>query len=198
MSLVIAPLGPISEFFYFKDYWRPETFSGLQFGVEDLIFSFTLGGISSVLYEELAGRVLVKRHFHPNRWAAFVFPVIVIATVLVATKYLQVNSIYASYAAFALVALIMLRLRPDLIREAILSAIFLTIITSAGYIIWLQFYPEVFNRWWFLSNLSGILVFGIPLEEISWYSAWGMVAGPLYEFGTGFGDRKRPSYNKRR
>ncbi len=38
---------------------------------------------------------------------------------------------------------------------------------------------------WLLPNLSGVLVAGIPVEELLWAFGVGMVAGPFYEFFTG-------------
>ncbi|KKQ91174.1 MAG: hypothetical protein UT16_C0022G0002 [Candidatus Azambacteria bacterium GW2011_GWA2_39_10] len=40
MSFVVAPMGPLSEFFYLRDYWQPELFNGWSIGIEDLIFGF--------------------------------------------------------------------------------------------------------------------------------------------------------------
>lgn len=61
MSLIVAPMGPISEIFYLRDYWRPETFNGLLIGVEDLLFGFTIGGITAVIYEAFFSRKYLKK-----------------------------------------------------------------------------------------------------------------------------------------
>lgn len=34
MSLVIAPMGPISQLFYLRDYWQPQLFNGWLIGIE--------------------------------------------------------------------------------------------------------------------------------------------------------------------
>ena len=33
MSLLIAPIGPFSELFYLRDYWRPQLFNGWAIGI---------------------------------------------------------------------------------------------------------------------------------------------------------------------
>lgn len=55
MSLITASFGPISELWYFADYWRPEIALPLPFigGVEDLLFGFSIGGIGAFAYESL-------------------------------------------------------------------------------------------------------------------------------------------------
>ena len=62
MSVLVAPLSPIAELFYLRDYWQPEFMTGRSFtGIEDILFSFFIGGISGVLYEEFFGKRLGKR-----------------------------------------------------------------------------------------------------------------------------------------
>ena len=51
MSLIVAPMGPISEIFYLRDYWQPEFFNSMLSIIEELLFGFTIGGITAVIYE---------------------------------------------------------------------------------------------------------------------------------------------------
>ena len=55
MSLITAAFGPISEIWYFADYWKPEIVlpPPVVGGVEDLLFGFSIGGISAFAYESL-------------------------------------------------------------------------------------------------------------------------------------------------
>ena len=39
-SLIVMPLGPLSEFWFLKDYWKRPTITGLPISIEDAIFSF--------------------------------------------------------------------------------------------------------------------------------------------------------------
>jgi membrane protease YdiL (CAAX protease family) len=48
----------------------------------------------------------------------------------------------------------------------------------------------IIQNWWNIKNLSGILIFGIPIEELMWVFSWGFVAGPTYEFITGLRFKK--------
>lgn len=46
VSLVTAPLGPVSEYWYLQDYWRPPTLTAAAIHVEDILFAFVLGGVA--------------------------------------------------------------------------------------------------------------------------------------------------------
>ncbi|MBU1017005.1 hypothetical protein KJ678_02465 [Patescibacteria group bacterium] len=65
MSLVIAPMGPLSELFYLRDYWQPKILTGRSFGIEDLFFAFTIGGIAAVIYE-VSFRKNIQKDVYPR------------------------------------------------------------------------------------------------------------------------------------
>src|SRR3989344_2113188 len=132
MSLVVAPMGPMSEFFYLRDYWHPELFTGWAIGIEDLLFSF--------------------------------------------------NSIYVSILSFLIIGASILFFRHDLLKDALLSGLLVGILMFIFYFIFGLIFDGVIQKWWMLKNISGILVFSAPLEELMWGFGWGFVAGPAYEF----------------
>lgn len=185
MSVLIAPLGPLSELFYLLDYWRPELFNGWTIGVEDLLFGFFIGGIAGVIYEEIFqmkydSRPVLGHH----RWVigivAFEGLLIKIGSTL-----FHVNSIYASILGFLIIGSAMLVIRKDLIRDALFSGFLVGILTFFLYLIFLAIFPGIIKKWWILTNISGVLVLGVPLEELFWAFGWGFVAGPMYEFISG-------------
>ena len=92
--------------------------------------------------------------------------------------------------AFVLVAMAIWRRRPDLIQNSILIGLFLAVMSVIFYLFYLHLYPNIIKDWWLLHNISGILVFGIPIEEPIWFFLWGMMGGPLYEFCRGYRLRK--------
>lgn len=197
MGLLIAPFGPLAEFWYFKDYWKPETFLGLEYSLEDLLFAFEIGGVSAVLYEEILGRQIFNERKHAYRWAILGLPAVILLTLILFNNVLNLNSIYASYLAFIAAAGLIIFFRHDLAKTALLSGVTLAVIAFIAYLPLVFLFPEIFQRFWFLHNISGITMGPIPIEEILWYLMWGFAAGPSYEFITGFGDRKLPRYNKK-
>ena len=86
---------------------------------------------------------------------------------------------------FLLLALLIYYFRRDLFIDGLMSGIFLAITMFLAYLIFLYIFPNAIQKWWFLNNISGILILGIPLEELLWAFSLGLVAGPTYEFITG-------------
>ena len=184
MSLLVAPLGPLSEFFYARDYWRPELLGGGRIGIEDIIFAFCIGGIAGVIYEELFGRRFTKRHLQNHRKTMFALSVFGLTWMVVGSVVLRYNSIYVSASGFIVIALVMLVLRHDLIKVALFSGILVGCLMFVFYLIFLSIFPGAIHQWWMLKNLSGILIFGVPLEELMWGFGWGMIAEPASNSST--------------
>ena len=42
-------------------------------------------------------------------------------------------------------------------------------------------FPEVVNKFWNLETVSGILILGVPLEELMYAFTFGMVWSTIYE-----------------
>jgi len=186
MSLVVAPMGPLSEIFYLRDYWRPELFNGWHIGIEDLIFAFAIGGIAAVVYEEIFGKKYTKRHLssHP-KWMLTV-AVFGLVWMLVGNIILRINSIYVSALGFMIIGIFVLFFRHDLLKDALFSGLLVGALMFIFYLLWnFVFGDDLIQKWWLLKNISGILVLGVPLEELMWGFGWGFVAGPAYEFING-------------
>ncbi|MEK7128363.1 MAG: lycopene cyclase domain-containing protein [Patescibacteria group bacterium] len=185
MSLILGLCGPISQMWYLQDYWSPQTFTGTRIGIEDFLFGFFIGGIVSVVYLEMFNKHLSRpknRHHHWRLLFVFIAIFLFFFNILF---YFGVNSIYASIAAFLSLAVFIYYFRQDLFIDGLASGIFLAIIMFLAYLAFLFVFPETISRWWFLHNISGILILGIPMEELLWAFSLGLVAGPTYEFLTG-------------
>jgi hypothetical protein len=191
MSLLVAPMGPLSEFFYLRDYWQPELFNGWVVGLEDLIFGFTIGGIAAVLYEEVFGRKYVKRHLPKHLGWMFAVSIAGVVLMIVGNLILGFNSVYVSIFIFLVVGVTIVASRQDLLKKAIYSGFLMGILMLIFYIFFTFVFDGVIQKWWHLKNLSGILVLGAPLEELLWGFGWGFIAGPAYEFVNGLRYRKR-------
>lgn len=185
MSLVIIPVGPLSEvLFYFKDYWSPIYIFGLRPGIEDILFGFFVGGIGSTIYQFLTRKKLVELKEKNTKKSLLIF---LFGSLIFFTSFFGfgLNSIYVSILSFLGIFLIIVVLRRDLLINAVMSGFFIGLFTILGYQILLVLYPDMFVKYWFLHNLSNIFIFNIPIEEILWFSTWGMVSGPAYAFYKG-------------
>lgn len=183
-SFAAAPLGPFFEYWYHRDYWKPEVLGPWSVGIEDLLFGFCVGGLGAVAYEVLFNRTRVPRHGQRNPvffFIAFLFGTL--AHVFVVP--MGVNSIYVSTAVFFLVTLWMLFARADLLPVAVVSGAVLALIMIASYQIVLMFHETLFTEFWRLENLSGRFVLGVPLEEPLWGFGWGAFIGSAWKFGYG-------------
>ncbi len=185
MSIVVAPLGPVSELFYLRDYWQPELFNGWRIGIEDALFGFFIGGIAAVLYEELVGKRHMRRKGKGHPYWMMGFAVLAALWMVIGTLILNLNSIYVSVVACLFAGVGMLVIRKDLIADAILSGLSVGALMLCFYLIYTNLFDGIIQEWWMLENISGVLILDTPLEELMWGFAWGFVAGPAYEFITG-------------
>jgi hypothetical protein len=184
MSFLFGILGPLSELWYLQDYWRPQIFTGTRIGIEDFLFGFFIGGIASVIYLELFNKHISKQKDKKHH-IRFMLSFVAIFIFIISFYVFGFNSIYASMITFLSLALLIYYFRHDLFIDGLMSGIFLAITMFLAYLIFLYIFPSAIQKWWFLNNISGILILGIPLEELLWAFSLGLVAGPTYEFITG-------------
>jgi len=183
MSLIVAPMGPISEFFYLRDYWHPEFFNGALRSVEELLFGFAIGGITAIIYEVLFDKKYLKKNLKSRSKWLFVVGIFGITCVMIAGNIiLGLNSLYVSIVAFLIIGISILIVRRDLLKEAIFSGLFVSLLMLMFYFIWARIFPGIIQEWWLLKNISGIIIFGAPLEELMWGFSWGFATGPAYTF----------------
>lgn len=193
MSLITALFGPISEIWYFADYWKPQIALALPIGgVEDLLFGFSIGGIGAFAYESLFVRGICKCEEKKlkKEWFLLVFFAVVGISMIIFNNFLGINSIFVSSIAMIVVAAIMLSIRPDLIPNAVGSALMVAGAMFVIYFLGQEFFPSA-HAWmlkiWKLSETpQGIIIFKhIPWTEMLWGLSWGLVWGPMYEFLVG-------------
>jgi len=194
MSLITASFGPISEIWYFADYWKPEIALPLPIvgGVEDLLFGFSIGGIGAFAYESLFVRGVCKCVEKKGKRELFllIFFAIEGTAMIILNNLLGLNSIYASSIGMVVFAMIMLVLRPDLLIHAVGSAFLVAGTMFVIYFLGQEFFPKSHfwvERIWKLSGTEqGIVIFKhIPWTEMLWGLSWGLVWGPMYEFLVG-------------
>lgn len=202
-SALTMPLG-LTEPLFVPRYWDPPSLFDLAqrtgFDIESLIFTFAIGGIGAVLYNVLTRRTLQplgmrERHRHRHRYHG-----LALLTPFLAFPIFSLpgwNPIYPAILAMALGAAATATCRPDLTWKtgvggalfAALYAIFIALLEWSA--------PGYISRVWDLSALSGIMLTGIPLEEILFAFAFGAYWSGAYEHLTWHGSaairhRERP------
>ena len=188
MSLVIAPFG-FTQYFYIRDYWHPIYSFGTIFGItgiEDIIWCFFIGGITAVIYEEIFGIKYSKKHLENHPIFMISFAILAVGLLFVGNIILRFNSMYVSVAIMLFFGICVLLFRHDLLKHAFLSGLITGAIMFFFYALFFNvMFNHIIENWWYLKNVSGILIFGVPIEELMFGFSWGFVGGPAYEFITG-------------
>lgn len=186
-SLFMALFG-LNEPLFVPAYWNPPSLFFLAqrtgFDIESIIFSFAIGGIGAVIYNVVTGRRLValgapERHSPRHRFhkLALALPFALFPLLY----FLPWNPIYAAIAAMVAGALAAVLCRPDLLRNTVIGGVlFLGLYTV--FVVGLELLaPGYVAQTWNLRALSGVLVFGIPLEELAFGFTFGLFWTGLYE-----------------
>ena len=190
-SALIGILAPLWSPWFIKDYWHPESLNFWRLGAGDFMYGFFFGGIANVIYEEIFGKHYAKRKNRKHHWSWFILPFAALGVLVFNIPVLLgINSIYAAITTFVVLSSVMVYFRRDLLIDTLMSGVLVGLITLLGYVLFLALFPGIVHAWWKLSNLSGIFVMGVPIEELLWAFGLGMVAGPFYEFFMGLRFKK--------
>lgn len=197
-SLGTAPFG-LTEPLFVPEYWNPPSLFNLAqrsgFDIESLIFSFAIGGVGAALYNIVTGRDLVplthpERHHRRHRHHAAALLVPVVAFPLLYPW--AWNPIYPAVVAMALGALATVLCRPDLLSKTWVGAA-LFVGYYAVFMLGLEWsVPGYIERIWNLTALSGVVLYGVPLEELLFAATFGLYWAGIYEHLTWLRSARSP------
>jgi hypothetical protein len=189
-SVFMAPFG-LTEPIFVPAYWNPPSLFNLAqrtgFDIESFIFSFAIGGIGAVLYNIILHKrteVLspAERHHGRHRWHRWA-----LATPFVLFPVLYVlpwNPIYAGIVAMVLGAIGAMLCRPDLKANTLLGGVLFLALYSV-FLFGLKWSaPGYVEQVWNLKALSGIVIYGVPIEELMFGCAFGLMWTGIYEHFT--------------
>jgi len=189
-SLVMAVFG-LTQPLFVPEYWNPPSLFDLAartgFDIESIIFSFAIGGIGAVLYNVIMQRKLVDVPAHERHSKHHRFHYFALATpfaLFPAFYFLPWNPIYAGIAAMALGAVATVWCRPDLKSNTLVGGmLFLGLYTI--FLLGLKWTaPGYIEQVWNLRALSGVIIYGLPLEELLFGFSFGLVWTGIYEHFT--------------
>ena len=186
-SLVMTPFG-LTEPLFVPEYWNPPSLFELAqrtgFDIENFIFSFAIGGIAAVLYNVILHKhvdmlELAERHHSRHRWHrwALVMPFALFPILY----FLPWNPIHASIAAMVLGAIAAVLCRPDLKSNTLIGGIlFLALYTV--FLLGLKWSaPGYIEQVWNFETLTGVRIYGLPLEELLFGFSFGLMWTGIYE-----------------
>jgi hypothetical protein len=190
VALIGAAWGPISEIWFFRDYWHPASVLGSPL-LEDMIYGAGIVAVASCIYKVVAQKTYVPlephRTHYPETGAVLV---LYIGSMAIFSTGLGVNSILVAIGVYMVAAAYIIVRRHDLLIPSVSSAILMGLIAVFGYGIGLNYLvPEpttLAHIWLLYKKPLGLTVLGyVPVTEVAWYAAWGALLGVLYEFATG-------------
>ncbi len=179
----------LTEPLFVPAYWLPPSLFNLAartgFDIESLIFSFGIGGIAFVLYGLFfkSREVPVaehERHMRRHRfhlWAILSAPAIFVALFLTT----NLNPIYTAVIAMLAGGLATWYCRPDLKMKMITSAFLFLALYFIYFLTLIAIAPGYVANVWDLQMISGILILGIPIEELLFAFAFGFIWSSIYE-----------------
>ncbi len=187
MSLVFTLAGPLTEVVYTQDWWKPLTLTNTAIGPESLVAGFMIGGIASVIYEDIFKKKIKIRRIGKVKKEKenflFILIILISAALLFGSFYLlKVNSLVATIVATLIPTFFIWIKRKDLILDSLATGILLVIVASFVYSVLEFLTPDWVHAFWYFKNIPNIIIFNLPLDDIVWYFFTGLFVGPLYEF----------------
>ena len=187
VSLFTMPSG-LTEPLFVPEYWNPPSLFDLAartgFDIESLIFSFAVGGVAAALYEAIFNvehRRMNKRETYRKRHLlhrlAIISPIIVFVPLYFLTN---LNPIYSVSAALLVGGVLALLCRPDLKRKIVIGGL-LFLGLYFIFFLGINILFPYFVNYWNLSALSGMLILGVPIEELMFAFTFGMMWSSIYE-----------------
>jgi Lycopene cyclase len=183
MSLLVGVVSICTLYFWYTiDWWHPKTLTGTRIGIEDFLIGFAGGGVMSACYEIVSGiryRYSGRTSYTVRALALLVFLALITSVFFYG---FSVTSFWSTVLGLSIATAVMLFFRPDLIRNSFLSGVLslLLVLPAYGFILYAS--PTWVSQTYDWRYLSGILVFGIPIEELVFWFLSGLFFGPFYEF----------------
>lgn len=188
-SLIFAPAGPISEFWFIPEYWHPIylidiAVGGWHFGVEDFLGTFALAGILAGIFESLAlrrGFAELPRVSFGTLLRMIGWGVVGFFLMAFLASGLEMNSSYAILLTVMVTSLLMLLRRWKILPLVMPIAVIFGLLFWLFYVVFfLPIFPGVIQAFWNLENTWGIMLVGVPIEELLWASTAALFAGPVF------------------
>jgi hypothetical protein len=183
MSAIAAPLG-LFDFFAVPLYWQPVTMFGSLYNIENILYTFSLGGITSVLYSEVARKA--PRHMHTwHKSAALIVGLVTLAVLVFVAVQGTFNPAISLYVALLIGLGVTLYFRKDLVRGTIIGAICFGIVYFVALKLWMTLFPEAVT-WFVFEGMPKAYVWGVPLWELTFGIIFAAYWGNIYEILFGY------------
>lgn len=169
------------------DYWNPDTLFNLGritggYAIEDVLFTFLFGGLAGFIYEFITRKeVKIKKTKRHNKNALIAF---IVAGGLFYSIF-DINIIYSLIVGGSVSTLIIWIERSDLIKHSLYGGLSFLVIYFLAFLLFDTIFPDFITRVYNLRDISGILILGVPLEELLFAIIFGSNWSPIYEYWYG-------------
>lgn len=198
LSIATAAFG-LTEPIFVPVYWNPPSLFQLaqrtRFDIESVIFTFAIGGIGAVLYNAVTNQYFApvrdedkRASRHRLHRAALLAPYVAFVPLYA----LPWNPIYSAILCLTIGGITSSLCRPDLSVKGLVGGAVFLMLYSVFMLGLVWFTPGYISHVWNLPALSGVLVAGIPLEELLFGGAFGWYWTGLYEHFTWKTSRESP------
>lgn len=198
VSLGTMPLG-LSEPFFVPEYWNPPTLWDLArrtgFDMESLLFSFAVGGIVFAAYDVIFGVAPSESMAQEQSDPRHRYHLLAILSGPIAFWLLVVSSrlnpIYAASISMATGFVATLYCRPDLWGKMCVSGVLFFFLYFLFFSLFDLFFPGYVEAVWNLGAVSGLMWWGVPVEELMFAFTFGLYWSSMYEHITWRRNRRR-------
>jgi hypothetical protein len=183
----------LTEPLFVPAYWNPPSLFNLAqttgFDIESIIFSFAIGGIGYALYMALfpvGHEPSVPRDERIDTRHAYHLPLLLTTPVIFISLLLgtHLNPIYDAIVAMSAGGIATWYCRPDLKQKMVVSAVLFLILYYLYFQTLIAMFPGYVQRVWNMGAISGIMITGVPVEELIFAGAFGFYWSTVYEHFT--------------
>lgn len=179
----------LTEPLFVPEYWNPPTLWNLArttgFDLESLLFSFAVGGIVFAAYHVIFGVAPSESMAHERRHPRHRYHVLAVfsspALFVILLALTRLNPIYSAAIALAAGFLATLYCRPDLWLKMIVSGVLFFFLYFIVFALFNLTFPGYVAAAWNLKAVSGLLAWGVPLEELMFAFTFGLYWSSMYE-----------------
>jgi hypothetical protein len=176
-----APLGLL--FFTFMEVWTPGRIIPGNFGLEDLLFCFFSGGLTLALVDRALMGSPSETPVTRQLQKAFLVSLTGFGIILVLFR-LGIKDYPNSYLAMGIMALLLVMIKRSLFKVFLAGAILFSITYVVLLILDFMAWPDLI-RLWRMTNMSGILLGPIPVEDVIWAFLFGGTWPVIIHFVSG-------------
>jgi hypothetical protein len=188
-GLLLGGAGPVSEYWFLQDYWHPVFILEIElgswrFGFEDWLSTLAIAGICTGVFERLA---LARGYpaLSPINWRGVArllgYCLAGLILMWVLADFAKLGSLSSLLIAIFSVACWLLAAH----RHLAPLSIGLAVVAGVAYwlfyaVLFVPLFPGVFDSLWKPEALSGVELYGVPVEEFVWVSVSMLFVGPLF------------------